>query len=152
MELDRIDRHILNLLQQDNSITNAHLAERVGLSPPACLQRVRRIRSSNLIRADVSLLEPTLVGHALTMIVEIEMERDRPELFQRFSRSVEGAGEVTQCYQVTGEVDVVLVVSVPDMQAFESFVQRVIYADPNVRKFRTLISLKRTKFETAIAL
>ncbi|OMH30255.1 Lrp/AsnC family transcriptional regulator [Motiliproteus sp. MSK22-1] len=152
MELDRIDRHILNLLQRDNRITNAHLAEQVGLSPPACLQRVRRLRSSKLIRADVLLLEPALVGQMLTMIVEVELERDRPDLYERFASSVHQANEVTQCYRVTGEVDVVLVVSVADLQAFEAFVQRVLYAEPNMRKFRTLISLKREKFETAIEL
>ena len=110
MELDRIDRHILNLLQRDNRITNAALAEKVGLSPPACLQRVKRLRASSLIRAEVALLEPKEVGHLLTMIMEVELERDRPDLYERFARSIRQAKEVTQCYQVTGEVDVVLVV------------------------------------------
>ncbi len=152
MEMDRIDRHLLNLLQQDNRQTNAQLAELVGLSAPACLQRLKRLRSSGIIQREVALLDPSMVGLPLTMIVEIELERDRPDLYERFSRIVEKAPEVSQCYRVTGEVDVVLVVMVADMAAFDAFVQRVLYADSNMRKFRTLISMKRTKFNTAVDL
>ncbi|MEH6627477.1 MAG: Lrp/AsnC family transcriptional regulator [Motiliproteus sp.] len=152
MDLDRIDRHLLNLLQQDNRQSNAQMAETVGLSAPACLQRLKRLRSSGIIKSEVALLDPSVVGHPLTMIVEVELERDRPDLYGRFSRVVDKAPEVTQCYRVTGEVDVVLVVIVADMEAFDSFVQRVLYADSNMRKFRTLISMKRTKFSTALEL
>ncbi len=152
MELDRIDRHILNQLQQDNRISNANLAELVGLSPPACLKRVQRLRENELIVADVSILNPKLVGKPITMIVEIEMERDRPDLYQRFAKMIHAAPEVSQSYQVTGEVDMVLIVDVADMEAFQQFVERVIYAEPNVRKFRTLISMKREKFTTAVNL
>jgi Lrp/AsnC family transcriptional regulator, leucine-responsive regulatory protein len=152
MELDKIDRHILNQLQQDNRISNANLAALVGLSPPACLKRVQRLRKKKLIVSDVSILDPKLVGRQVTIIVEIEMERDRPDLYQRFAKAVNLSPEVSQCYQVTGEVDMVLIVNVADMEVFQSFVERVIHADPNVRKFRTLIAMKRKKFTTAVHL
>ncbi|WP_163833521.1 Lrp/AsnC family transcriptional regulator [Spartinivicinus ruber] len=151
-ELDRIDRHILNILQQDSSISNVVLADQVGLSPPACLRRVNRLREAGIIYAEVALLDPKKVGYQLNVIVEVELERDRPDLYDQFKRKVLAAEEVTQCYQVTGEVDFILVVVVPDMQAYEAFIQRVLYTEANMRKFRSLISLNRPKFETAIML
>ncbi len=152
ISLDRIDRRILNLLQRDSSISNVALAEKVGLSPPACLKRVRQLKEHKVIASEVALLNPELIGYKINIIVEVEMERDRPDLYARFVRIINAAPEVLQCYQVTGEVDFVLVVAVPDMQAYESFVQRVLFAESNMRKFRTLISLGREKFETAIML
>ncbi|MDE1463902.1 Lrp/AsnC family transcriptional regulator [Spartinivicinus poritis] len=148
--LDQIDRRILNLLQQDSSISNVVLADQVGLSPPACLRRVNRLREIGVICAEVALLDPKKVGYQLNIIVEVELERDRPDLYDQFRRKVLDAQEVTQCYQVTGEVDFILIVVVPDMQAYEAFIQRVLYTETNMRKFRSLISLHRDKFETAV--
>jgi len=150
IELDRIDRHILNLLQRDNRISNQQLAEQVGLSPPACLRRVRRLREEGVIIADVSIVDPAIVGQPLNIIVEVEMARDQLDIYDAFKRKMAAAPEVSQCYQVTGEVDFLLVVIVPDLQAYEHFSRRMLSSDPNLRKYRTLISLGREKFETAI--
>ncbi len=152
IELDRIDRNILNRLQQNNQISNQELAEQVGLSPPACLRRVKRLRESGVIVGDVSLVAPDVVGHKINIIVEVEMERDQLDLLTRFRKAALEAPEVTQCYAVTGEVDYILVVSVPDMQAYDEFTQRVLYTQSNLRKFRSLISLNRVKFETGVKL
>ncbi len=80
------------------------------------------------------------------------MERDQQDLMKQFKNAVEQSPEVSQCYVVTGEVDFILVVSVPDMQAYETFTQRVLHSQPNLRKFRSLISLRRIKFDTVIEL
>lgn len=150
--MDNLDKKILNQLQIDNTLTNAGLAESVGLSPPACLKRVARLRSTGIIESEVAILDPKRVGHKINVIVEIEFERDRPDLYRHFLDLVSAASEVSQCYQVTGEVDMILVVSVPDMDAYDGFVHRVLYAEPNLKKFKTLISLRREKFQTAIKL
>lgn len=150
--LDRLDQRILNRLQKNNQVTNVQLAEEVGLSPPACLRRVKRLREERIIAADVSLINPQAVGRKINIIVEVEMERDQQELAIIFQNAVQKAPEVTQCYAVTGDVDFILVISVPDMQAYDEFTQRVLYTQPNLRKFRSLISLRRIKFETAIEL
>lgn len=152
IELDRIDRHILNLLQQDNRISNQELAERVGLSPPACLRRVRKLRNDGIIMADVSLVDPRVMGRYLNIIVEVEMNRDQSDVYDAFIKKMDLAVEVTQCYQVTGEVDFLLMVMVPDMEAYEVFIRRDLSSDLNLRKFRTLISLRRQKFKTSIEL
>lgn len=150
MKLDQIDRLILNQLQRDCSLTNARLADLVGLSPPACLKRVKMLKRQGIIESEVALLNPKLAGISITMIVEVEMERDRSDLNQHFIRKVESCQEVTQCYQVTGEVDFVLIVHVESMEKFQDFAERILYAEPNMRKFRTLISMKRNKFSTQV--
>ena len=150
MELNEIDRRILRILQSNSHLTNMSLAEQVGISPPACLKRVRTLRQNHVILKEVAILNPLLTGNGITMIVEVEMERDRADLNQAFIKRVNAAQEVTQSYQVTGEVDFVLIVSVPDMEAFQYFAEKVLYADQNVRKFRTLISMKRNKYTTEL--
>lgn len=152
MLLDNIDKKILNQLQRDNKISNQNLAEQVGLSAPACLKRVRKLRESGVIIADVSIINPEVVGHMINVIVEVEMDRDQLDIYDAFKRKISKAPEVSQCYQVTGEVDFLLMVLVPDMQAYEAFARRELASDPNLRKFRSLISLRREKFQTALEL
>lgn len=150
--MDRLDLRILDVLQKDSRVTNHALANAVGLSPSACLKRVKRLWEAGVIERQVALLAPDKLGMALHMVVEVIMERDHKALYQRFLQRVEAAPEVTQCYQVTGEVDFVLIVLVPDMESYDRFCDAVLYAEPNVRKFRTLISRKRSKFETRLLL
>lgn len=151
-EPDRLDLRILDALQNDSRISNLALAEQVGLSPSACLKRVQRLHHQGLIERQVALLAPQKLGIALHMVVEVTMERDRKDLYQRFLRRALAAPEVKQCYQVTGEVDFVLIVDVPDMVAYDRFCDEVLYADDNMRKFRTLISRRRNKFDTRVSL
>ncbi|MCG9629897.1 MULTISPECIES: Lrp/AsnC family transcriptional regulator [Vibrio] len=150
MELDRIDRSILAILQKNNRIANVDLAEEVGLSAPACLKRVKRLRKEKVIVGDVSLINPALAGNKMTLIVSVEMERDRGDIYSVFRNSVEQAPEVTQCYQITGGYDFLIVLSVPDIQAYERFIERVLHQDKNIRKFHTSVSTKTVKFSTEV--
>lgn len=150
--MDTLDRRILDTLQRDASLTNQSLADEVGLSPSACLKRVKRLRATGIIDRVVALLNPEAIGDSLYFIVEVTMERDNKQLYKRFEERALSAPEVKQCYQVTGECDFVLIVSVPDMDAHDSFCDSVLYADDNMRKFRTLLSRKRSKFDTSATL
>ncbi len=150
MELDRIDRKILDVLQGDNQITNLALAERVAVSPPSCLRRVRRLREEGVIVADVSIVDPRALGRGVTAIVQVHLNDERLDLRDGFARAMRRRAEVTQCYLVTGDPDFVLIVQVSDMAAFEEFTRAALYADTNVRKFTTFVTLDRIKFETRI--
>lgn len=150
MEIDRIDRKILSVLQKNNRIANVELAEEVGLSPPACLKRVKRLRAGKVIVGDVSIINPSLAGNKMTLIVSVEMERDRGDIYSVFRQSIEKAPEVTQCYQITGGYDFMLIVSVSDIQAYERFIERVLHQDRNIRKFHTSVSTKTVKFSTEV--
>lgn len=152
MEIDRLDRKILAVLQTNNRIANVDLAEEVGLSPPACLKRVKRLREGKVIVGDVSIINPALAGNKMTLIVSIEMERDRGDIYSIFRQSIEKAPEVTQCYQITGGYDFMLIVSVPDIQAYERFIERVLHQDRSIRKFHTSVSTKTVKFSTQVNL
>ena len=147
--MDAIDRRILERLQQDANVTNQTLAEQIGLSPSACLKRVRRLHESGIIDRIVALLNPQAIAESLYLIIEVTMERDNKRLYKRFEDRAIARAEVKQCYQVTGEIDFILVVSVPDMQAYDRFCDAVLYADDNMRKFRTLLSRRRSKFDTS---
>lgn len=152
MKIDRLDRKILSLLQVNNRMTNIDLAAEVGLSAPACLKRVKQLRDNGVIAKDVSLLNPAFFGNKLTMLVSVEMERDRKDIYEQFQKSITKAPEVTQCYQTTGSYDFILIVCVDDILAYEAFLKRVLRADPNIRKFQSSVSVKRVKYSTAIDL
>tara|TARA_R110002153_G_scaffold10418_3_gene41223 strand:- start:51076 stop:51540 length:465 start_codon:yes stop_codon:yes gene_type:complete len=152
MKVDRIDRGILVALQRNNRIPNIELAELVGLSPPACLKRVKRLREEGVIVGDVSIINPELAGNTMTLIVSVEMERDRADIYQVFRKSILKAPEVTQSYQISGSYDFMLVVTVKDIQSYEHFVERVLHTDLNIRKFHTSVSLRTVKFSTEIEL
>jgi Lrp/AsnC family leucine-responsive transcriptional regulator len=152
MNLDNLDKKILAQLQSNSDISNLQLAEQVGLSAPACLKRVQKLKQSGIIEKQVAILSPDKLSPCLHMVVEVEMERDRFDLDQEFLKHAIAAPEVKHCYQVTGEVDFVLIVTVPDMPAYEAFCHRVLYKEKNLRKFRTLISITRHKFDTQVNL
>ncbi|MCG7584859.1 Lrp/AsnC family transcriptional regulator [Photobacterium sp. OFAV2-7] len=152
MDIDRIDRKILMSLQKNNRVANVDLAEEVGLSPPACLKRVKRLREGGAIIGDVSLVNPELVGNMMTFVVSIEMDSDRGDVYRSFRSSIMKYPEVTQCYQISGSYDFLLIVRVHDIQAYEDFIEGSLRKDLNIRKFHTSISLRTVKFSTEVNL
>ena len=148
IELDKIDRRILQILQKNNQLTNLELAEKAFVSPPTCLRRVRRLREEKVIVADVSLLDPFLVEKGLFIFIEVSLERQRESLQREFEQKVDKIGEVMQCYMVSGDTDFILVVQVADMKCYHEFVRRVLTSDPNVRNFRSIFAMNRSKFRT----
>lgn len=150
--LDRADRKILDLLQENSNITNVALADRVGLSPPACLRRVRALRDSGVIERDVSLVDPVKVGKRLTAFVEVTLARHSLDFKAEFRKRVLEERAISQCYMVTGETDALLIVNVEDMDAYEAFASRMFDADQRIVRYRTLFAIRRVKFQTAISL
>ncbi|NQY89577.1 MAG: Lrp/AsnC family transcriptional regulator [Colwellia sp.] len=150
MFLDRLDKAILRQLQNDASVSNLKLAEIVNLSAPACLKRVKRLENKGVINKRVALLDQTKFGSCLHMIVEIMMHQDRLDLNNTFIKAIKNCEQVHECYKVTGEVDFVLVVVVPDMPSYEIFCEQILYLHPNMRNFRTLISMNRVKYDTKV--
>jgi Lrp/AsnC family leucine-responsive transcriptional regulator len=150
--LDAIDRKILALLQEDNQITNQDLAARVGISPPPCHRRVKRLREAGVIHRDVSLIDPIKVGRSLIVFSSITLERQREDLLENFERKMMRCPEVMQCYFVSGDADYLVVVSVSDMAHYNEFARRVFANEPNIRMFRSSFCLARVKYDTKIPL
>jgi Lrp/AsnC family transcriptional regulator, leucine-responsive regulatory protein len=150
--LDAADRRILDVLQDDNQITNLALADKIGLSPPACLKRVRRLRADKVVVKDVAVLDPESVGHSIVAFVGVELDRQREDVLAAFERRIVTEPEVQQCYFVSGDIDYLLTVLCRDMEAYNGFARRVLATEHNIKRFRTSFSLSRVKYETRIPL
>ena len=150
--LDATDLKILEVLQVDASLTNHALATRVHTSTATCLRRVKRLVDAGIIERRVAIVSPQKLGHGLTAIVEVTLDRQSAESLAAFeSRAVHEAA-VQQCHRVSPGPDFVLTVQVADMPAFHALVQRLFTDDTNVRNVKTFFSVHRAKFETRVAL
>ena len=122
IQIDRIDRQILEHLQKDGGLTNQQLAERVGLSPSPCSRRVKALEEAGIILGRKTLLERRKLGLSLTVILQIGMDRHTPERFQEFEEQVATYPEVQELYLITGQqADYILKVVVPDMEHYQQF-------------------------------
>ncbi|RVD32377.1 Lrp/AsnC family transcriptional regulator, partial [Mesorhizobium sp. M8A.F.Ca.ET.023.02.2.1] len=137
--IDDLDRRILGALQKNNRLSFAELADLVGSSAASCMRRVNRLRADGVVTADISLVDPKALGKSLTVVVTVELDRERLDLVDDFKRAMRTAKEVTQCYMITGDADFVLIVAVEDVEAFDVFVKTKLYTNPNVRKFKSMI-------------
>jgi len=149
--LDDLDRRILAQMQEDASLTNQELAEKVHASPPTCLRRVRRLVESGVIEKQVAILDPSRLGSTLTAIVEITLDVQAAEKMTEFEALVRDEPAILQCHRVSPGPDFVLIAQVADMPAYHALVHRAFTAQANVRNVRTFFSVHRSKFETRIA-
>jgi len=154
--IDETDWALLEQLQQDANLSNQALAERLNISPPTCLRRVRRLREARLIDREVALLNEDVVaahqGHGLTAIAEISLDRQGEEHLEAFEQRAVADAAVTQCYRVTPGPDFILMIRVPDMPAYQALAQRLFTQDTNVRNVKAFFSIRRSKFETGVPL
>jgi DNA-binding Lrp family transcriptional regulator len=151
-EIDDFDRRILAILQHDNRMPQREIGERVNLSAAAVQRRIRRMEDAGVIAANVAVVAPERLGKALTILVEVGVGSERLEEVDALKSAFSKAPEVQQCYYVTGDTDFVLIVLVADMAEYEALTRRLFFGNPNVRKFRTLVTMDRVKFDTAVAL
>ncbi len=143
--MDNFDLKLLELVQDNNRLTADELSSRVGLSPSACQRRLKRLRDDGVIVADVAIVSPESLGRRLTMIVQVTLVRERPDLIDTFKQSMLKTPEVMQCYYVTGDVDFVLILTVLNMQAYEDFTRRFFFENPNLQRFNTIVVMDSVK-------
>jgi Lrp/AsnC family leucine-responsive transcriptional regulator len=152
IDLDAIDRRLLNALQVDCSMTNQALAAQLHLSAPTCLRRVRRLIENGVIERQIAIVAPDAASPGLTALVEITLDEQAAERMQEFESRVVVESAVQQCYRVSPGPDFVLVIHVPDMAAYHALVHRLFTAEAHVRNVRTFFSVLRSKFEPKIRL
>jgi Lrp/AsnC family leucine-responsive transcriptional regulator len=156
IDIDAIDTQLLALLQRDASLSNQALAERVHISPPTCLRRVKRLRDAGLIERQIAVLSPeklsATIGFGLTAIVEITLDRQSAEALEHFETKVADAPAVQQCYRVSPGPDFVLVVHAANMPAYQALTQQLFTSDANVRNVKAFFSIKRSKFGAELPL
>jgi Lrp/AsnC family leucine-responsive transcriptional regulator len=153
MKLDRTDRRILMLMQQNGRITNLELADAVGLSPTPCSRRVKRLEESGIIERHVTLLNQSKLGLKLTAIIGISMDRHTPERFENFERQVSEFPEVIECSVVTGQsADYLLKAVVPDMEYYEAFLLGKLTRIEGVTGVHSSFVLRRVVGKTELPL
>ncbi len=154
--LDATDVALLNQLQSDSSLSNQALAAHVYVSPATCLRRVKRLTESGVIERQIALLNTDLVarrlGHGLTAIAEITLDRQGDEALAAFETRVASDAAVQQCYRVSPGPDFILVVHASDMPDYLALSQRLFTSDANVRNVKTFFSVRRAKFEPRVRL
>jgi Lrp/AsnC family transcriptional regulator, leucine-responsive regulatory protein len=144
-DLDRIDRSLLRLLQEDGSRTTLDLAERVGLSPTGTGLRVKRLFRDGYIVAVRAILDPRKIGRGTLVFIEVRLDQTAPHIFDRFAEAVAKAPEVLECHMVVGGFDYLVKARIPDMAAYQDFLQRVILPLPGVRETHTYASIAEVK-------
>ena len=150
--LDGIDRHLLELLQENARESNAGLARAVGLSPSPCLRRVKDLEASGVIRSYVTLLDPSRIGLGVSVFVQVRLERQVEQALERFEEMILARPEVMECYLMTGDADYLLRVVVADIPAYERFLMDHLTRVPGVSSIRSSFALKQVKYGTALPL
>ncbi|MBB3169638.1 Lrp/AsnC family transcriptional regulator [Simiduia aestuariiviva] len=150
--LDRTDIAILQTLQAQGRISNVELAERVHLSPPATLARVRRLEQEGFIEGYTALLSREKLGHDNLALIEIALELHQHTRIAEILSQLVDMPEVMECYHVTGEYDYMLKVSVANTKALDGFISSRLIPLPGIARIHTSIVLKELKATTQIQL
>jgi len=144
-DLDKTDRHILRLLQDDGRITNLKLAEAVGLSPTAALARIQRLTRAGYILGYAAQLNPRLLGASMLVFVEVLLDRTTQNVFDTFRAAVQAHPQVLECHMVSGGFDYLLKTRVENMDAYRDFASQVLWQLPGVRETRTYVVMDEVK-------
>ena len=150
MELDRLDRKVLNELQRDGRISNVDLAARVNLSESACLRRVRALEQAGLIERYVALLDQKQVGLSGTVFVHIVLRREEQSELAAFEAAIQNIPEVMECYLMTGEFDYLLRLVVSDMADFERLHNDALTRLPGVSRVNSSVAIRTVRKTTEL--
>lgn len=151
-DIDRTDRRILDLLQRDGRMTNADLAQRVGLPPTSMSDRVRRLQKQGYITGFTARLDPVRIGLELLVFVEVSLDKTTPDAFERFSRAVQSAPEILECHMVAGGFDYLVKARVTDMAHYRAFLGDVLLSMPGVSETRTYPVMEEVKSDAPLPL
>ncbi len=143
-DLDRLDREILRLISVDASLSLADIAAKVGLTPTPCWKRIRRMEQDGIIQRRVAVLDPVKVGLAVSVFVAIETADHSSEWLARFAKVIADTPEIVDAWRMSGEVDYLLHVVVPDIASYDNFYRKLIGSIP-LRNVSSRFSMERMK-------
>ncbi|TPG22812.1 Lrp/AsnC family transcriptional regulator [Sphingomonas koreensis] len=145
MTFDRIDRQILALLQDDGRMTNVDLAERVGLTAPPCLRRVRALEEAGAIRGYHAELDPATLGYPITVFALVSLRSQAERDLAEFETYVAGIPEIRECHMLNGEIDFILKIVATDLKAFQEILTTHLTPAPNVASVKTSLTIRTSK-------
>ena len=155
-KLDSIDLRILNELQMNSDITNVKLANKVRISPPSCLRRVKSLEQKNLILGYNAIVNPELLGYKVTVFAYVGLESQAEKDLKTFENYISNFPEVRECHMLVGEVDFLLKIVAKDWDDFQSFLTKNLTQAPKVINVKTSLNIRSVKklpgipFETMI--
>ena len=145
MRFDDIDVRILALLQENGRMTNVELAERVGLTAPPCLRRVRALEQQGAISGYHAALDPTALGYNLTVFAMVSLKSQADADLRAFEQRVGEIPEVRECHMLNGEIDFILKIVAPDLQSFQQILTTQLTTAPNVEHVKTSLTIRTAK-------
>ena len=149
--MDRIDYKILGCLQEDATLSVAEIAERVGLSTTPCWRRIQNLEKSGVIRARVALLDAEKLNCAVTVFVRLKTSQHNYEWLESFSKAVARMEEVVEFYRMSGDIDYLLRIVVPDIASYDAFYKRLIRT-AEFAEVSSSFALEEIKYTTALPL
>ena len=152
MELDRVDRSILEILQTDGRITNAELATRVGLSPSACHRRVRQLETDGVIERYTALVSRSAIEREVSVFVEVSLESQREDVLDAFEREIRTVPDVMSCHLMAGNADYLIHVTCRDVADYEAIHREHIAVLPGVTRLRSSFAIRTVTDTTALPL
>ena len=150
--LDPIDRQLLTELQAEGRVTNVELAQRVGLTAPPCLRRVRALEDAGIIRGYHADLDPAKLGFAITVFALVSLKSQAEEALRQFEDHMRTLPEVRECHMLNGEIDFILKIVSKDLQSFQEFLTSKLTPAPNVASVKTSLTIRTAKQEPGIPL
>ena len=152
MKLDRFDRLLLNLMQEDSAQTAERMSEQIPLSASAIQRRIKRMREEGVIARECALIDPSKVQRPTFFVVALQVERERPELLTQLRKWLTNEPHIQQAFYVTGEADFILIVTASDTESYDALMSRLVCENANIRRFTTNVALSVVKRGLAIPL
>lgn len=149
--MDRIDKRILTLLQQDATTPVAEIAKKVGLSTTPCWRRIQKLEEDGVVRKRVAVLDPKAVNAKVTVFVSVKTNSHNAEWLKRFSEITKEFPEVVELYRMSGDIDYLLRVVVPDIQAYDTFYQKLI-SKVDITDVSSSFAMEQMKYTTELPL
>lgn len=143
--LNRTDRRLLRLLQQDARTSYAELARQVGLSTTPCKERIKRLEREGVIRGYQAILDPDFLDAGLVVFVQIRLSRTSQDIFEEFKHSAFEIPEVQECYLVSGNFDYLIKARVADMNAYRTFLGETLLTLPGVQESTSYVVMEQVK-------
>lgn len=148
--MDPIDRRLVGLLQANGRITNVELAQRVGLTAPPCLRRVRALEERGFIKGYHAALDPQAMGYAITAFAMVSLKSQAEGDLTAFERHVARIPEVRECHMLNGEIDFLLKIAATDLAQFQSILTASLITAPNVASVKTSLTIRTSKNEPGV--
>jgi DNA-binding Lrp family transcriptional regulator len=148
--LDELDRTILATLQEEGRITNVALAERVGLTAPPCLRRMRALEEAGVIRGYHAELDAAALGYAIMVFALVSLKSQAEDDLRAFEAHVATLPEVRECHMLNGEIDFILKIVAHDLQSFQVFLTSKLTPAPNVASVKTSLTIRTSKVSCGI--